>query len=59
MEHNKLRQRVWTAMHDYYWDRAKLRGWYIRLCNGDKDIADIVRGMDKYPDLDIIRVKAI
>lgn len=58
-QHEQLRLRVWAAMHDYYWDRAKLRGWYIRLCNGDKGIVDIMRGMDKYPDLDSIRAKAI
>ncbi len=59
MNREKLRKAVWAAMHDYYWDRAKLRGWYIRMCHGDKNIGDIVLGMDKYPDLDSIRAKAI
>jgi hypothetical protein len=59
MNREKLRLRVWDALHTYYWDAAKLRAWYERLCNGDKGIEDIARGMDKYPDLDSIRAKAI
>jgi len=57
MERQELRLKVWEAMHDYYWDRAKLHAWYMRLVRGDRDIEDIEEGMKQYPDLSSIRIK--
>jgi hypothetical protein len=55
----KLRMRVWTAMHDYYWDRAKLLEWYRRLSSlSTEDVSDIEKGMAQYPDLELIRIKS-
>ena len=50
MEHQHLRTRVWNALHTYYWDAAKLRAWYTRLCDNTGDVSDIVSGIEAYPN---------
>jgi hypothetical protein len=57
MERQALRQKVWNAMDTYYWDRAKLLEWYRRLSSSTGDVFDIVKGMEQYPDLELIRIK--